>query len=159
MAAPATTVRQTPAGRLLKEGFPIKVAFARDPDIEFAEKAVKPPAIDGGETIDITTMFNTLVRTSYPRTLHTIGPITGRVAYDPLVYSKIRSNLINQNGSITVRFPEGSTLDFYGYLQMFDPQDQVEGQQPEATISIVVTNWDSTNNIEVGPVYTDVSGT
>ena len=158
MADPTTTTRSAPGGIRLEEGHPIKVAFASDPDICFEEVATTPPELDGGEPIDTTTAFRTVWRTKSPQTLVTLSPFQVRVAYDPLVYTQVRA-IINVNNSITVRFPDGSTLDFWGYLQKFTPQETKEGNRPEATVVIVPTNWDSSNNVEAGPAYTDAAGT
>lgn len=159
MAAPATTVRQTPTGRKLDEGFPTKIAFSRSPAVSFWEKTVQPPGVDGGEPVDTNTMHNVAWRTQNPRVLKTLTPHTTKVAYDPNVYNTIVNDLINQKGAITVRFPDGSTLDYWGYLQKFEPDQIEEGKQPEATVTIVPTNWDYVNNVEAAPVLTSVSGT
>lgn len=159
MAAPTSTARQTPVGIILGDGFSTKIAFARDPDVSFWEKTVGPPGIDGGEAIDQTTMHNVAWRTKSARTLKTLTDSSLTVAYDPNVYNNIIDNLINMAGSITVHFPDGSKLDFYGYLQSFEPDDLTEGEQPTATITIVVTNFDPVNRVEAGPVLTSVSGT
>jgi hypothetical protein len=154
-----TTVRQTPAGIKLDDGFPTKIAFERDPDVSFWEKSVQPPGFDGGDPIDTTTMHNTSYRTMSSRRLKTMTEATLTVAYDPAVYTQINNNLINQEGSVTVRFPDGSTLDFFGYLQTFEPSEVTEGEQPEAEITIAVTNQDPVTGAETAPVITSVAGT
>lgn len=159
MAAPANTTRSTPTGRKLDEGFPTKIAFSRLAAASFWEKTVQPPGADGGEPVDITTMHNVAWRTRNPRVLIDLMPHTTKVAYDPNFYNQIVNTLINAKGSVTVRFPDGSTLDYFGYLQKFEPDQIEEGKQPEATITIVPTNWDSVNNVESPPVLTSVSGT
>lgn len=158
-AVPATTTRQTPAGIKLDEGFPTKIAFERDPDVSFWEKTTKPPAMDNGEAIDTTTAFNTGAKTKASRYLIEWLNGNSQVAYDPNVYNNIRSNLIRRNGSITVHFPDGSKLDFFGYLKSFDPDPHAEGEFPMATVEFVVTNWDPANRLEQEPVLTSVSGT
>ena len=158
MAAPATTTRTTPTGKYLEDGFSTKIAFSRDPAIKFWEKTVTPPGIDGGDSIEQTTMHNTLWRTFAPRQLQTLTEMTTTAAYDPVVYTDIQE-LINQEGSITVRFPDGSTLDFFGYLKMFQPNEVSEGEQPDAEVTIVPTNWDPINDVEAAPVLTSVAGT
>lgn len=160
MTAPVTTTRQTPGGIKLKDGYSTKIAFENDPDVEFWEKTVQPPGLDGGDEIPQTTMHNTTVRTFAPRSLYTLTNTTTTVAYDPNSINSIKNNLLNQEGSITVHFPDGSTLDFYGYLKSFTPSDHTEGEQPEAEIVIVATNTDPDNNFtEEVPVLTEVSGT
>ena len=159
MAAPDSTERGSPGGKPIETGYQFLIAFALDSDVEFWEKSVQPPSLDGGDMINISTQHNTEYRTFVTRSLVTVGNVALVVSYDPLCYTSIRS-LINTNGSITIHFPDGSTLDFYGSLLTFEPQPCSEdGGQPEANITIGVTNWDSTNDLEVGPVMTEVSGT
>lgn len=158
MAAPASTVRQTPAGIKLDDGFPTKIAFARDPDVSLWEIGVTPPGIDGGDPIDTTTMHNVTWRTMSPRQLKTLTPFSFRAAYDPVVYTSI-VELINEPGAITVHLPDGSKLDFYGFLQTFEPDEHAEGEFPEASCAICPTNYDPVNRVEAAPVLTSVAGT
>lgn len=155
---PTTTVRQTPAGIRLTDGFSTKIAFAADPDVSFWEKDVKPPGIDGGDAIQTSTMHNVKWRTMASRALRTLTECTTTVAYDPNVYNNITA-LINVEGAITVHFPDGSTLDFYGFLQKFEAAALKEGEMPEATVTITPTNTDPTTGAESDPVLTSVPGT
>lgn len=158
MAAPTPTTRVTPAGIMLEDGYQSLVTLAADTNIDFWEKTVQPPGLDGGEAIPITTMHNTVYRTFVSRELITLTPISFVAAYDPAVYDQITACL-NVQTTITVTFADGSTLAFYGYLQKFDPAVMTEGAQPEATITIVPTNYDPTNHVEAAPVMTSVAGT
>lgn len=158
MAAPTTSVRGTPAGIMLKDGYSTKIACAASLTVSFWEKTVQPPGMDGGDKIDNTTMHNTLYRTFRARSLITLTDISVTAAYDPNVYTQIIT-LMNVETSWTVRFRDGSTLDFYGYLQKFEPQECKEGEQPEAKVTIVCTNYDNLNNVEAAPVLTSVAGT
>ena len=159
MAAPATTVRSTPTGIMLADGFSAVIAFERDVDVSFWEKTVGGGGLDGGDPISITTMHNTLWRTMSARQLITLTAITSTVGYDPNVHNNIVDNLLNQEGSITINFPDASTLDFFGFLQTFERSDLAEGESPEATVTIQPTNYDPVNNVEAEPVLTGVSGT
>lgn len=158
MAAPAPTVRQTPAGRKLKDGMFSRITLAIDPDISFWEKVVKPPGITNGDPIPQTTMFNVDWETKAPQAINDMTNVTGTVAYDPAVKSQIDA-AIGVETTITVTFWDGSTWAMYGYLMLFDPQDMQKGEQPEAEIEFVITNYDNTNNVEAGPLVTAVSGT
>ena len=159
MAAPATTDRVAPVGILLEGGFSSVIAFERDPNVSFWEKSVQPLGMDGGDPVDNTTMHNTLFRTLSPRVLILSTEMALVVAYDPIVLDQIRDHLLNQAGSITVHWPEGSTVDFFGYLRTFVPQPMEEGNPIEANITIQPTNWDPVNHVEQGPVVTEVAGT
>jgi len=114
--------------------------------------------LDGGDAIETSTMHNSTYRTFLARSLITLGETSITVAYDPDVYDEI-IGIINVNTSISVHFPDGSTLTFYGYLRTFEPGDNTEGEQPEATITVQPTNYDPANNLEAGPVMVEATGT
>ena len=129
-----------------------------DSDISLWEVEVTPPGIDGGEPVNTTTMHNITYETFSPQTLATMTAMTFTAAYDPDCYDEIIA-ILNDEGSVTVEFPDGSDLDFYGYLQKFEPQNATRGNMPLATVTIQPTNYDYSNNLEVGPVMTEVVGT
>lgn len=156
MAAPTATARQTPAGIPLKSGHPTKVTISLDPDISFWEVEVTPVGLDGGPSIDQTTMFNTTFMTKAEGDLVDVTDLQGTCAYDPAVLSQIIA-VINRPAVITERYKDGSTYAYHGYLQSFTRQSHVRGQQPRATFTIVATNWDGT--AEQAPVLTSVAGT
>lgn len=147
------TARSAPVGTMLENGYQSLVAFADDPDISFWEKSVQPPGLDGGEKIDITTMHNTSVKTYAPQALSgmTDGDMT--VAYDPVVLSQIIA-LINVSNAVTNHFSDGSSWDGFGYLQTFTPNAMSNGEQPEATCTVVYTNVDPADGSESSPSYT-----
>lgn len=158
MAAPAAGSRLTPVGIKLDDGFSTKIAFAADSDISFWEKTVQPPGMDGGAAVETTTMFNAVWRTMHPRSLRTMTESSLKAAYDPDLYNQIVS-IINKKTTVTVHFPDGSTLAFYGYLAKFAPDALEEGKQAEATITIQPTNQDPTTGAEEAPVLVSVAGT
>lgn len=158
MAAPTPTARVTPDGIELKDGYQTLITIAVDSNINFWEKTVKPPGFDGGDKIDITTMHNTLYRTFIPRALLTLTEVTTTALYDPILYDEAIA-ACNVATTITVRFTDLSTIAFFGYLRLFDPQDVEEGSPPECQITIEPTNYDPANNVEEAPVMTLVAGT
>lgn len=161
MAAPVPTPRTDPTGASvikLRDGFSSKITFSRYPAVAFWEKQVKPPGIDGGEKIPQSTMFNVLWETFAPQSLLTLTDATCKAAYDPAVLTTLLS-MGNQEDTVTITFRDQSTYCFYGYLQKFEADELVKGTQPEATITVVCTNWDYVNKVEAGPVLTSVAGT
>jgi hypothetical protein len=146
-----------PIGIKLHDGYQILIAFANNPAIGLWEKSVKPPGLDGGEKIDQTTMHNTVWMTASPQYLIGLTDGTSKVAYDPGAWDDIFEQ-VNANQSITVHFPDGSALAFFGYLKSFEPDDLVRGTQPEATITVVVTNVDPTTCAESGPIMVPGNG-
>lgn len=158
MAAPTPTARQLPTGIKLDDGYRTTICPAADPDISFWEKAVTPPGIDGGDEIDTTTMHNSDWRSRASRALKTLTEASVTAAYDPNLYTSILA-LINLETTYTVHFPDGSTLAFYGFLKSFMPGENVEGEQPEAEILIVPTNFDPVNKVEAAPALANVAGT
>ncbi|GAG42929.1 unnamed protein product, partial [marine sediment metagenome] len=119
---------------------------------------LKPPAIEGGDPVDFTTMHNTLWETSGPPVLMRLEDLTGSCNYDPDIYDEA-IEVINAVGTITVAWADGSTLAFFGYLKTFDPQEIQKGQPPRANFTVHPTNYDNENSLEAGPVLTEVEGT
>lgn len=158
MAAPATTTRSSPLGIRLKDGHGTLIAFKLDPDISFWEVSLTPPGIDGGDANECTTMHNTTWRTFFPRQLQTLTEASVTAKYDPDLYDEILA-ILNVNDAITIHFPDKSTLDFFGYVRLFEPQEITEGEAPMADITIQPTNYDPDNDVEAAPVMTEVAGT
>lgn len=158
MAAPTPATRSTPSGRPLGDGHQTLVAFTSDQNIEFWEQEVTPPGLDAGDALVITTMHNTRWRTKHAPALVDMTDMTIMVAYDPVLYTAILA-LLGVNTTVTVHFPDHSSLAFYGYLKSFEPDALKENEQPKATITVVPTNADPTTCAEEGPVYTDGPGT
>lgn len=158
MGVPTTTARQTPAGIKLDDGYQTVIAFAADPDVSLWEMTVQPPGLDGGDPIETSTMHNANLRTMSSRQLKTMTPMTTTAAYDPNLYNNLNA-LINVETSITVIFPDGSTLAFFGFLQKFDPSELKEGEMPTASITIVPTNVDPATGTEAEFVLTSAVGT
>jgi hypothetical protein len=159
MTAPSPTSRTTPTGIKLGDGYQTLVTFGRDANINLWEKSVTPPGYEGGDAIDDTTMHNTTYRTFGPRNLITLTETTFTCMYDPDAYTDILNNLLNQEDTITVSFPDGSTLAFFGYLKSFIPSELVEGETPEAEITIQPTNIDPGTSNEESAVLASVAGT
>lgn len=156
--APVPTPRVDPTGIKLDDGYRTLVTFAFDTNIEFWEKTVTPPGYDGGDAIDTTTMHNDTYRTMSPRSLKTLTEFEMTAAYDPSLYTAALA-LINRETTITVTFPDGSTLAFYGFLKGFEAGTLEEGTQPEVTLTVVPTNQDPTTGAEEAPVLASVAGT
>lgn len=114
------------------------------------EKTVTPPGISAGGEIDITTMHNTTWRTRNPKALKTLSNASFTAAYDPLIYDDLLS-MIGVNQEITVTFPDGDILTFWGWLDEFTPGANSEGEQPTADCTIIPSNKDTTG-AEVAPV-------
>ena len=118
------------------------------------EKEITVPGISGGGANDASTMRNETWRTMSPKSLRTLTPMTAVVAWDPALYDEMVA-MLNDNQLITVTFPDGATLAFWGWIDDFAPGAQVEGAQPTATITIIPSNQDAdNNNAEIAPVYT-----
>jgi hypothetical protein len=163
MTAPSVTERADPGAtntynKMLENGYRTLIAFSLDTDISFWEKSVTPPPLDVGDPIDITTMHNDTWKTKAAPALADTGVCTTTVAYDPDVYNQILA-IMGTVGEFTVHLPDESTLSFWGYLQKFEPAELVNGTFPEATITIVPTNYDRANGTEEAMVLTPTVGT
>lgn len=144
-----------PAGTRLDDGHSTTITFELNTTASLWEVAVTPPGVDGGEPVDITTMRNLIWRTMNPRKLKTLTPANFSAAYESVKLVLI-GDMVNKNQLITVTFPNGSTLVFWGYLQRFEPQEIVEGQQPRANCVIQPTNHNNAG-VEVGPTVTNTT--
>lgn len=100
---------------------------------------ITPPAWDGGDAIDITTLGNTEFRTKMAQTLKDIGECSFSCHYDPSVFA---SAPINKNGQIAITIPDWGTLTFWGYLRSLTPNALTVGDAARMEGSIVVTNTD-----------------
>lgn len=136
----------------LDDGHSTRLSFAADTTVKFYEKTVTPPGIDGGGAIDTTTMLNTTYRTKSPKALKDVSDAALTVAYDPACIPEILA-LVNVNNLITVTFPDGDTVAFWGWLDKFTPGELVEGEQPTADIEIIASNVND-SGVETGPAYT-----
>ena len=140
----------------IDDGHPTKITFSKDGSgsgITFWEKSVTPPGVDGGGENDTTTMHNVKYRTRSPKKLITMTAMSMVCAYDPVVYEDIMDS-INVNQQITVEFPDGSTVTFWGWLNSFVPGDVAEGEQPTATVEIIPSNQND-DGAEMGPTYAE----
>jgi len=136
----------------MNDGYQTLVSFAADPTVLFYEKSVTPPGVDGGGEVDTTTMLNSTYRTRSPKALITMSNASMTVAYDPATYPEILA-LVNTNTLVTVTFPDGATLAFWGWLNTFTPGECQEGEQPTADIEIIASNVNG-SGVETAPVHT-----
>jgi len=158
MAAPTPTARVTPTGIKLKDGYPVKITFSLDTNIEIWEKSVQPPGIVIGDKIDQTTQHNEDYETFAPPALKSLTDGGGTCAYDPAVLASMEA-IIGLEQTITYTFPDGTTWAIYGYVAEWTPDALERGSQPEANFKVVFTNWDNTNKVEAGPAVASVAGT
>jgi hypothetical protein len=158
MTAPVATNRTTPSGKFFKDGYRTLITFAANASIQLWEKSVKPPGLDGGEAIDVTTMHNIEWRTKAFQTLKELTESTMTVGYKGTAYAQVKA-LINVETTVTITFPNGSKIAFFGGLRSFEAGDQSIGEMPEGTVTITPTMRDLTTGIEESFVYTAASGT
>lgn len=135
---------------IMTDGYPTTIAFEDDSDVQLEVKELTLPGIDGGGPIDITTMSNSAWRTMAPKSLKTTLPLTMVCAWDPALYGEMIT-MINANQQLTVTFPDTSTLVFWGFIDKFEPNANVEGEQPTCNITIQPTNRND-SNVETAPV-------
>ena len=136
----------------IDDGFSTIITFANYPSVSFWEKEVTPPGMEGGGANEISTMRNTTWRTKAPKQLVSLTDCNFVAAYDPVVYEDV-VDMINENQLITITFPDGATLAFWGWLDTFTPNANVEGEQPTAACVIIPSNQ-STSYSEIAPDYT-----
>jgi hypothetical protein len=138
----------------LDDGHSTQISFADNPVVKFWERQVTPPGMDGGGPNDTTNMRNVSLRTKAPKKLKSMTTMTATVAYDPQVFDPTQVwDMINENQLITVLFPDGAEVSFWGWLNSFMPGENREGEPPTATITVECSNQND-SQVETGPVYT-----
>lgn len=137
----------------IRDGYATLITLSALPAAKLYEREVTPPQLDGGGSIESASMRNTNWRVKDPKTLVGIGDLVATVMYASVSYSQI-SALINSPQTITLRWPDGATLQFYGYVDKFAPGGHSEGNLPTATITIVVTLRHPTTGAETSPIFT-----
>lgn len=146
----------------LDDGFSTTFTFVNAPTIKLWEKEVTPPGITQGGAIDTTTMRNTSWRTMAPKALRSLTAVSATVAYATVILEGGASSIYAQlgvNQLITINFPDGSALTFWGFLNEFTPGANVEGEQPTATITIEPTNRNEQTGEEAPPSYAEPAET
>lgn len=136
----------------LDDGFSTIIELANLPAVKFFEKEVTPPGITAGGPIDTTTMRNTAYRTMSPRQLKSLTKCTATVAYATEALEQVWAQ-IGVNQLVTVTLPDGSTIEFWGWIEEFTPGNHTEGAQPTAALTIQPSNRDA-DGAEVAPAYT-----
>jgi hypothetical protein len=161
MAAPANTVWQPPTGARLRDGFRMLITFALNPTVALwvdIDGGIKPPGVDGGAKVATSTMLNTTYRTFASRSLKELTDATVVWNYDTKALDQILA-LVNNEGSISLWYPDDTSLDFWGFLQNWEPDPIVEGEMPSSSATITCTNTDPSDGSEAGWVLTEGTGT
>lgn len=136
----------------LVDGFQTLISFSFSGVLFIRAREVKPPELDLGGEIDTTVMNNTKFRTSAPKSLIKVGAISAQCQWDPFVYQQLLLQLgIRQ--TITVRFPDSSTIAFSGFVNKFTPASMKEGDFPLAELEMMVTSR-NVAGLEIRPVST-----
>jgi len=135
----------------MDDGFSTLIEFDEDSSVQMWEKEVTPPGVSGGGANETSTMQNTTWRTKSPKGLIDLSDASVTVAYDPAVYDEIIA-MVNTNQQITITFPDSSTLVFWGWIDEFTPNANVEGEQPTAELTIIPSNQNG-SGVETAPVY------
>lgn len=158
MAAPVADTRQTPTGIEMCDGYQALVTLENEPDIELWEREITPPGGDTGGPIERHTHQNTRYRTKCAKSLLTMTDMTVVAGYDPGVITKLIAQA-GVNQVITVRYYDGSTYAFYGFIDKWSFSSLSEGTKPEVTLTIVESDYDPVNKVEAGPTIVSVAGT
>lgn len=143
-----------------RDGYQMKIVFtsssltSAEEALQFEIKELTPPGVSGGGAIDITTMSNTTWRTSYPKSLKSLMPLSMVIAYDTELYDGMIA-MCNDNQLIKLIFPDDSELEFWGFVDEFIPNAQIEGDQPTANVTIIPTLWNADLDEETSPDYSD----
>lgn len=136
----------------MDDGFSTLIQLSLAPTIKLWEKDVTPPGITSGGPIETTTMRNTTMRTNAPRQLKALTQVSATVAYATVAIETVINTLIGVNQLVTIDYPDGSHLQFWGWVEEFTPATHTEGEQPTANLVVQPSNRDS-SGAEFTPAY------
>ena len=136
----------------MDDGFSTIITLENVPTVKIYEKDVTPPGISAGGGIETTTMRSNVWRMMAPKQLKSLTPVSVTVAFATEGMDDIMAQ-IGINQLVTVSFPDGSSLAFYGWVDEFTPGKFAEGEQPTATMSIIPSLTHPTTGAEAAPVY------
>lgn len=166
MANPSATARQSPisAGYIwIPDGMRTKFTFSLIPNAPVFEFEVKPSGWDGGEAIEQDNVWLVAYRVFRAQQIMEATESQVRCMYDPYMRHVLKGQInVEKSGSnaqvCTEADYDGTTRAYYGFLRMIEFDNLVKGQKGQATLTIRPTNWDPINNVEVGPVMVNVTG-
>ena len=136
----------------LDEGHQTLIELGTSGAVKFYQKTVKPPGASGGGAVDTLTMLNTRFRTQWPKKLLTISDCDLNAAYDPAIFTDVLT-MIQVNQLLTITFADLTTLEWYGWLEEFEPSEISEGEQPTASIKLMASMQNNAK-VETPWVYT-----
>lgn len=96
-------------------------------------------------------------RTFAPRALKSLSPVTSAVAFDFAALSSL-AGAVGVNQLVTVHFPDGASILFWGWIEEFTPGAFTEGEQPTGQLVIQPSNRDEVG-LETPPVFDDITVT
>lgn len=135
----------------LDDGFATFITFANLATIKLYEREVMPPGYTAGGPIETTTMRNIAYRTSAPRKLKSLTQVTATVSYATEAIDEIWAQ-IGINQLVTITYPDGWVIAFWGWIESFTPASHKEGEQPTASLVVHPSMRDSDGD-EVAPDY------
>lgn len=136
----------------LEDGFSTIYTFENAPNILLKELEVTPPGLDSGGPIETFSMRSTKWLTKAPKSLIDMTPGKALCAYDPAILDTIVAQ-VRINQLITITYPDGDTMAFYGYIDKWIPGSHKHGDRPTAEMTVQPTNEDNDGN-EIDPVHT-----
>lgn len=135
---------------LLKDGYQTLFTAAVIVAKMYKVISLTPPALDGRGSIDQTNMESEITTQKSAKSLIDVGNFNITIAYDSKNYDFTDVNSfafwLNINGLMTLTFPDGTSVNFWGYINAFRPGENSEGNRPTAVLEIIVTNE---NNADV----------
>lgn len=130
---------------LLRDGFKTLIGFQLLPGAggtDYHEVELALPEIDGRGGIDQTSMRNTVYTTEIPKYLVTFGEFRGTFMYSAAFYVGL-TGLLNRNQLLSIQLPDGTVLQFWGWVSKATPSSLKEGERPTLDVTFRVSNLNS----------------
>lgn len=139
----------------LQDGYLCSISFALGNTAVVDVVDFTPPSLTGPGAIEQTSMSNVAYHTQAPGALLKVGDGKLTVAYAPSAFAIIKAMML-LNQKITYRWPNGYYGYFWGWIETFEAGSLVINTRPTATMTLVVSNIDTTvveAGVEAGPVF------
>jgi hypothetical protein len=157
-AAPAPTVRGSPTGIRLKDGWRSLATFSVNPTLCIEEVEITPGGFTLGTPVDQTTQWNVTYETAAPQGLRQQKDVTITFAYDPQAIVDLDA-MAGIEQTLTIKYKDGSTLANFGWLNETDYEPLRRGTQPRGRAMWHNSSFDPAGKVEAGPALASVAGT
>lgn len=127
---------------ILKDGIGTIITFTLGPFPPlYGEVELTPPGFNMGGPIDMTGLRTTGWVPQAPKSLKAGQPANVKVMFDPALVPAVWQ-VAGKNQTISIRWPTGATLNWWGWIEELSFEPHQTGQRPLASMVLQPSNLD-----------------